>query len=234
MIHRGFDNIFVLSGGLVAFVREGFQTFVEGNIEALPPPAPASGGGTLRIGGGGSLRSTAVSDGIGSTSSGGSGVSRINGPRGVSECNDGRSGAGGRLEYRYRGGQRVVVRGGGGDDNTSTTSSTRNSALGGGGGGVPTMSSTRGQQHGIGPRAGGRGPRGYPDGHGGGGNAGGQQARLRRGGLAEAAAAASAARRRSMQGARGGGAGGGDMSKGSAITVADSVISRSTARRGRW
>ncbi|CAM9279493.1 unnamed protein product, partial [Ectocarpus sp. 12 AP-2014] len=75
LIHRGFDNIFVLSGGLVAFAREGFQSFVEGNVEALPPPppAPASGGGTLRTGGGGGLRSTAVSDGVGSSSSGGGG-----------------------------------------------------------------------------------------------------------------------------------------------------------------
>lgn len=61
------------------------------------------------------------------------------------------------------------------------------------------------------------------------------------GGLAEAAVAASAARRRSLGssgdwsgGQRRAGGRGVEESRGSAVTVADSVISRATARRGRW
>ncbi|CAN0455589.1 unnamed protein product, partial [Hapterophycus canaliculatus] len=43
LVHRGFDNIFVLSGGLTAFARGGFHDFVEGDAEALSPvAAPAS------------------------------------------------------------------------------------------------------------------------------------------------------------------------------------------------
>lgn len=48
-------------------------------------------------------------------------------------------------------------------------------------------------------------------------------------GLVEAATAASAAHRRRL-----GGGAGRDVSRGSAVSVAESVISRATARRGRW
>lgn len=51
-------------------------------------------------------------------------------------------------------------------------------------------------------------------------------------GLVEAAAAASAARRRRLDDGDGGAER--DMSRGSAASVAESIISRATARRGRW
>eukprot|EP00903_Cladosiphon_okamuranus_P010426 g9862.t1 len=288
LIHRGFDNVFVLSGGLVAFARGGYHCFVEGDIEALPPSAPAAAssggtgrrGGSLRSsgsGGSGSATGSVPNGSVGGASTGGAssfngvggGISSEHGKPGSIGLSGGGGGGGGRrLDYRYKGGQSVVVRGAGGLGNGGSTSSSRN---GPGGGMAETTSSVRGGRpnalpaprggrEGVaGPSGRGRGTRGYPDGRaaaaavasapchagksdGGGGdgerpqNITGLRGGCQRGGLVEAAVAASAARRRSMEGEEGaGGTGGGvDMSKGSAITVAESVISRSTARRGRW
>lgn len=52
--------------------------------------------------------------------------------------------------------------------------------------------------------------------------------------LTKASATASTSRRQRTEGRTGEGKGVEEVSKGSAVTVADSVISRATARRGKW
>eukprot|EP00752_Nemacystus_decipiens_P008894 g7939.t1 len=250
LIHRGFDNVFVLSGGLVAFARGGYRCFVEGDVETLPPLAPAAASTGCTGGRGGSLRGGSGGAGGGGTSNGSFNGA---GAREGSEHSNTTSAAG-RLDYRYKGGQSVVVRGGGGFGNGSSTSRSSKNGSVGGMSTAAASSSRGGQQTTFSAQRGGGGVRGCPDGRaaaaaaapchagksGGGGGGGdhrpqnitGLRSYQGGGGLVEAAAAASAARRRSMQ--MQGEGGRADVSKGSAMTVADSVISRSTARRGRW
>lgn len=295
LIHRGFDNVFVLSGGIIAFARI-FSSYVEGDTDALLLSIVLSGSGSSsgRSSATGTARSQRCStDGIAmgamsthSSNNGtnsGSGViygtrSSVNGSTYKNSSADRREGGersrnsigrrSGRLDYRGgHDGQSVIVRGG--------FSSSCLSYSGDGG-------RVRPREGGIIPQGGSRGdatagsekrqppsymqseksahyPRSNVDmdddvrrGDNGGGGAlrepkkhdrvfsvsdSGSSRAVARGreGLAEAAAAASAARRRSV--GRGGGVGEGgegDVSRGSTATVADSVISRATARRGRW
>ncbi|CAN0249162.1 unnamed protein product, partial [Pylaiella littoralis] len=159
-IQRGFDNVFVLSGGLVAFARAGFHCFVEGNTEPLQLPAASTscgggggsgGGGSGGGGSGGSARRRSVLNGSSCTGSSYNGVNH-----GVGGGGSGGGGEGRRLDYRYGGGQSVVVRGGGegfsnnnnNNNNNSTTSSKSGSfggGGGGGGGGLSARASARGQ-----------------------------------------------------------------------------------------
>lgn len=84
LIHRGFDNVFVLSTGIVGFARS-FSAFVEGDVHALPPvagspPAAApstrrrradgAGGGSVNGSTNGSMYNGSTNSGPGSTHGG--------------------------------------------------------------------------------------------------------------------------------------------------------------------
>lgn len=276
LIHRGFDNVFVLSGGVVAFARHT-HSFVEGDVAALPTVTVPAGGSSGSSSGGttnhGNVPSTrgrrSSTDGSANKGRGvyGEGsCSSVDGSMRSSAATGG--GRGGRLDYRGEGGQTVVLRNG--FPSGSRGNRGRGNGSGGGGNGMthaghPTrgpevlrrgiVSSSRNGTisadfAGVGRCVSGRKSsdgRSREDGVGGpvharrpkcgvfsaapvaGDGRGDVSANLRGGeGLVEAAAAASAARRRSV------GKQGGDASRDSAVTVADSVISRATARRGRW
>lgn len=245
--HRGFDNVFVLSGGLVAFARS-FYSFIEGDVAALRPMVVSDGSNSS---GGGGARSTAgTSRGRRSSVSGsatnGGGASSMNGGGSSSSVRGSGSVNGGRLDYRGKGGESVIVRGGFSESSLSGSAAMRSREARGDGAGrsSTTTSSVRGPRSAPSAESfpGGLNAfdakgRGTPDGplRGLGAKGGVFAANAGMagsgGGLGEAVAAASAARRRTIEGRRGGEE---DASRASVVTVADSVISRATARRGRW
>ena len=195
----------MLSGGVVDFAKR-FQSFVEGDITALSPIAPL---GRRPGGSGGGCMNAGDGGGCSVDRS-----TRISPKRGRSYLMD----RGGSPTVNLR--PSDAIPGGGGSSGLSrTVGRARRSGTEqkGGRGNLPELRKQNGAVHSTG---------GFTSG---------------RTGLSEAATAPDhwqqrrgVARPGEGVGGRAEGGGGGKVSRGSVVSVADSVISRANARRGRW